>query len=55
MLTGQAEAAERILKLAEAAVAARMKWLEEAPTLVENPQPEWLGTVLFRPVPYQDY
>ena len=55
MLTGQAEAAERILKLAETAAAARIKWLEQASTLVGSPEPEWLGTVLFRPVPYQDY
>jgi ATP-dependent helicase HepA len=55
MLTGQAEAAERILKLAETAVAARTKWLEETPKRVETPEPDWLGTILFRPVPYQDY
>ncbi len=55
MLTGQAEAAERILRLAETAAAARIRWLEEAPGLLGTPDPDWLGTVLFRPVPYQDY
>lgn len=55
LLTGQAESAERILRLAETATAARIRWLEEAPSLLDTPDPDWLGTVLFRPVPYQDY
>lgn len=54
MLTGQAEAAERFSRLAETAVAARIKWLEGISTLVGSPEPEWLGAVLFRPVLYQD-
>lgn len=55
MLTGQAEAAERILRLAQTAAAARIQWLEQVPGFLDSPNPDWLGTVLFRPVPYQDY
>ena len=55
MLTGQAEAAERIIKLAELSGQARGDWLRNAPALLENPEPDCLGTILFRPVPYQDF
>jgi len=55
MLSGQAEAAERIFKLAELASAARVRWLRDAPAMFESPEPGCLGTILFRPVPYQDF
>lgn len=55
MQTGQAEAAERELIFVENGIASRIEWLNEVLANLENAEPELLGTVLFKPVPYQDY
>lgn len=51
---GQLEAAERVLRLAEASIEARRDWLNGVSTRLREPAPDLLGTALFRPVPYQN-
>lgn len=55
MQVGQLEAAERILRLAEASIKARRGWLKSVSAHLKQPTPDRLGTALFRPIPNQDY